>query len=663
MSKDIKIDEDYIGGIVNNELESARSWMESSLSSEQTRNLDYYYGDKFGNEEKGFSQVVSRDVLETVEGIMPELMKIFTSGDQVVEFDPVGPADETQVEIEGRYIDHLFMNRGRGYKVLYNWFKDALLMKNGIVKVGWEAKEQVQFREYADLTQEEYDVLVDGESDEEEYLGTQYEVETSEEREVQGVTLWNCRVKIIRQRGNPDVENIPSEDFRIKERSSCLKNTDFCAQVTSKTKGELIEEGWDEDVLAMTGTRDSAAFDNTGVPGARFQKPVESTIGNDSVDGSEYEQYIQCAEAYIRLYDPKDKRVKLYRCIQIGTKCVDFEEVDRHPFITLSPIMMPHKYSGIAVADLVRDIQEIRSTILRQVLDNLALQNSGRYTAVEGQVNLQDLIDNRIGGIVRQKMPGAVQRLDTPDLSVATVPMLEQLDLQKENRTGVSRMTQGLDESALASHQTAGAVNQVMSAAQGKILLIARNFAETGVKDLFLEMYNQIREHQTTPDLVPISGRYALVNPKEWIERYDLHVTVGIGNGNKDQQLYHLTQISQLMQQIGGSPYGYLITAENTFNMASEFIKNSGYLNPQKFVSNPANVQPPPPPPNPELMIAEAKVKEVEGKNQSIQVDNQSKQMEFGLDTQKFDWEKKVQAAELGLEATQDRPVGIGDGK
>jgi hypothetical protein len=661
-----KIDEDYLGQLVATEVADAESWMQSSLAAEQESNLDYYFGDKFGNEKRGFSQVVTRDVLETVEGIMPELMKLFTSGDQVVEFDSIGPFDEAQVEIEGRYINHLFMNRAPGYKILYDWFKDALLMKNGVIKVGWESKEQVQFRDYEALTEEEYDILEAGESSEEIYLGANYEIDSSESYEIDGQTLYDCRVKITRHRGYPVVENIPSEDFRIKERSVSIASSPFVAQVTQSTVGELVEQGYDEDDLGGAtgwGNEGSTTYSDTGVPNSRFQQPDESSIGTDSVNGTGYDRLVDVIEAYVETYDVEDGKVKLFRVIQVGHKVLEYEETDRKPFISLSPIMMPHKYSGIAVADLVRDIQEIRSTIMRQILDNLALSNSGRYTAVEGMVNLQDAIDNKIGGIVRQKMAGAFQRLDTPDLSNATIPVLDMLELQKEGRTGVSRMTAGLDQSALSSHQTAAAVNQVMTAAQGKILLIARNFAETGVKELFIELYNQIREHQTTPDMVPINGRYAIVNPEEWIERTDVHVTVGIGNGNKDQQLFHLGQISQLMQQIASSRYGYLITEDNVFNLASEFVKNSGYVNPTQFISNPATVEPPPPPPNPELILAEAKAKEVEGSNMSKQAQAQIDQGELLLDQEKFLWEKKVNAAEVAMESEQKRPVGVGTGK
>jgi hypothetical protein len=649
-----KISYEFLAGVINGELGLANGWLNNDLEQEQEEALDLYFGKKFGNEEEGFSQVVTRDVLETVEGIMPDLMKIFASGDEVVQFDPIGPHDEEQVEIEGNYINHIFMNRGKGYSILYNWFKDALLMKNGLIRTGWDSKEQIQFREYEGLTEEEYQILEDGESDEDIYFGTVYEIDSSETYKVDDVTYYDCRVKITRMRGVPDIDPVPSENFFIKERSKDIQSSKFVAVVEYKTKGELIEEGYsEEDIEAAV----ISVYDYENIADSRFSKPNEPTWqGYNSLNGSEYDREVQVAECWVKVFDTEDRKVKKYRCIQLGRTCVEYEEVDRTPIISLSPISVPHKFTGVSIPDLVKDIQEIRSTVFRQMLDNLALQNSGRYTAVEGQVNLQDLIDNKIGGIVRQKMPGAVARLDTPDLSQFTIPVLEQLNVFKEERTGVSRFQQGLDDNALKSHQGTGSVQTMMTAAQNKILLIARNFAETGVKELFVELYNLIREHQTTPDLVPLNGRYALVNPEEWIERYDAHVTVGIGNGNKDQQLFHLTQIGQLLQQIQSGPYGYLIQADNVFKLASEFIKNSGYVNPVEFISNPATVEPPPPPPNPELIEAETNRFEAESKD-TIEKEK------LGLSYQEFDWNKKKDAAEVSIEATQDRPVGIGDGK
>ena len=657
----ITIDEEYLGSIVDRELASARSWMDTELAEEQADNLDYYYGEPFGNERDGYSQVVSRDVLETVEGIMPELMKLFASSDTVVEFDPIGPRDKENVEIEGHYVNHVFMNRYGGYRVLYDWFKDALLMKMGVIKVGWEKTTEVQFRKYDKLTKEELDLLEANESDIIDLVGTTYEVDTVEEIKSEDQTYYCVRIAVTREVGKPVIVPVPSEEFRIKERSTSIQDASFVAHEMTKTVGELIEMGIDEDDIQNA---TPAGTTETQVENARFTQPSEGTDSNLELSThNDYEREVDFTEAYIRLYDPEAERIKLYRVWQIGKECVDFEEVDRIPMISLCPIMMPHKHTGLAVADLVRDIQEIRSSILRGVLDNLAITNAGRYTAVEGQVNLKDLIDFQIGGIVRQKMPNAVGRLDTPQIAPMTFNVLEGLDVQKENRTGVSRMTAGLDQNALSSHQTASAVNQVMTAAQAKILLIARNFAETGVKELFYELYQLVRENQTTADVFFMNGRFAVVNPTEWIDRHDIKVTVGIGNGNKDQQLFHLSQISNIMQQIGGTQYGYLITEENVFNLASEFIKNSGYLNPTQFISHPDTVEPPPPPPNPQLIAAQATMVQAETDKEYKGKQGGKLEADTTLAFEEFKWEKKKDTVEAALEMEQSRPVGLGDGK
>jgi len=343
----------------------------------------------------------------------------------------------------------------------------------------------------------------------------------------------------------------------------------------------------------------------------------------------------------------------------------------------LSPIMMPHKFTGVSIADLVKDIQEIRSKMWRHTLDNLALSNAGRYAAVENQVNLQDLIDNRIGGIVREKVQGAVRQLPVPQLGNATFPFLNELEKEREDRAGVSRMTQGLDAAALTSNTAATAVNQVMTAAQEKIQLIARIFAETGVKELFLQLYRLSRTNNSEVDIVKLRGRFVPVTPYDWKDRFDMTVTVGLGNQNKDQQLMHLNNISTMLRGIGETRFGYLINAEHVHTLATEFIQNAGYKNAARFIGDPRDVQPPEPQPSADMVaaqgeaqkdVADAQLKQVQA--QAQQAEAQMKQAEFQLkleglkfEREKFEWMKKKEAAELGLEAQQKRPVGIGDSK
>ena len=655
-----KITDDAIAQAVRREVDKANSWQDGELADQQADALKLYFGEPFGNEKEGFSQVVTRDVLEAVEGIMPELMKIFTSGDNYVEFDPQGPEDVEAAEQATDYINYIFSRRVDGFSVLYNWMKDALLMKNGIVQVGWTEEERVQFHRFNELDDDELELLED--EDDISIVSKDQDEETG---------LWDVKVSRIDKIGKPFVELVPSEEFRIKERSANIQTAGFTARVRDRTVGEMIEDGFDEEDLeaATVATR----TDDNAVSDARFSTPREES-GDAKATVTDFDKEIEVIEAYIDIFDPKDSRTKLYHVIQVGNKVLSKEEVQTVGFINLSPIMVPHKFTGISIADLVQDIQLIRSELYRNTLDNLALTNAGRYAVIEGQVNLQDLLDNKIGGIVRQKQQGAVQQLPTPQLGQATFPFLQELEKEKEDRVGVSKMTQGLDSNALTSNTAATAVNQVMSAAQQKILLIARVFAETGIKELFLQLHAQAKAHQDKTDVVRLRGKFVDVNPFDWSDRYDMTVTVGIGNGNKDQQLYHLNNITQLLQQIGNTKFGYLINATHVHSLAREHIKNSGYKNPDQFIGDPTEIQEPDPQPTPEMVEAQAakikaeadaqaqkatiglKAQEFELKKGQQQLDAQNQQLEMA----KFEWRKKVEAAELGLESQQGRPVGIG---
>jgi hypothetical protein len=651
------ITDEVLAQLVGQELDSADSWANSDLSDQQSEALDYYYGKPFGDEEDGFSGVVTRDTLKTVEGIMPSLMKVFASGDTFVEFEPTGAEDEEAAQQATDYLNYIFDKRCDGFNVLYTWFKDALLMKNGLVEVSWEEDELCDIENFVGIEDSELVALEEDENLEIVEKGINEE----------DPDLYDVTVRRNHYRGKPVIDNIPSSEFRIKARSKSIKDSDFVARVQEVSIGSLIDAGYNKDDIS---TGHSSNLAKTEVEDARFGDVDETRdYSNDTI--AEY------VKAWIKVFDDSDNKMKLFEVHSVGNVVLEKQEVGSVPVINLSPIMMPHKFTGVSVADLVKDIQEIRSKMWRHTLDNLALSNAGRYAAVENQVNLQDLIDNRIGGIVREKVQGAVRQLPVPQLGQATFPFLNELDKEREDRVGVSRMNQGLDPSALTSNTAATAVNQVMTASQEKIQLIARIFAETGVKELFLQLYRLIRTNNTEVDIVKLRGKFVPVSPYDWKDRFDMAVTVGLGNQNKDQQLMHLNNIATMLRGIGDTQGGYLIKPEHIHALASEFIKNAGYRNPSKFIGDPSQIQPPEPQPSPDMIaaqgesqkdMADAQLKQVQAAAQ--QAEAQMKQTELQLkleamkfEREKFEWMKKKEAAELGLEAQQKRPVGIGDSK
>ena len=654
---DKSITNESLAELVNRELNASDSWANGDLADQQAEALDYYYGQPFGDEEEGFSSVVTRDTLKTVEGIMPSLMKVFASGDTFVEFEPKGADDVAEAQQATDYLNYVFDKRCDGFSVLYTWFKDALLMKNGLVEVSWTQDEICDIQNFTAIEQIELDAL---EQEEEVEL---VHKEVNEE----DPNLYDVTIRRTNNRGRPVVDCIPSSEFRIKARSKSIKDSDFVARVQDVSIGALIDYGFNrEDISEGHG---SSLIKNQ-VEDARFGDVEEpNDFSNDTV--------VEYVKAWIKVFDEEDEKMKLFVVHMVGTAVLEKEEIGEIPVINLSPIMMPHKFTGVSIADLVKDIQEIRSKMWRHTLDNLALSNAGRYAAVENQVNLQDLIDNRIGGIVREKVQGAVRQLPVPQLGNATFPFLNELEKEREDRAGVSRMTQGLDAAALTSNTAATAVNQVMTAAQEKIQLIARIFAETGVKELFLQLYRLSRTNNSEVDIVKLRGRFVPVTPYDWKDRFDMTVTVGLGNQNKDQQLMHLNNISTMLRGIGETRFGYLINAEHVHTLATEFIQNAGYKNSAQFIGDPRDVEAPEPQPSADMVaaqgeaqkdVADAQLKQVQA--QAQQAEAQMKQAEFQLkleglkfEREKFEWMKKKEAAELGLEAQQKRPVGIGDSK
>jgi hypothetical protein len=359
-------------------------------------------------------------------------------------------------------------------------------------------------------------------------------------------------------------------------------------------------------------------------------------------------------ESFIRTDFDGDGIAELRKVCTVGSTILANDEIDNMPFISLTPIQISHKFFGLSVADLVMPLQKIKSVLMRNLLDNMYNQNYGRFAVLEGQANLDDLLTARPGGIVRVKSPNAVTPLATPPLEPFVFNMVQYLDDVRESRAGVSRMSQGMNEDALTSHTTATAVNAVMTASQSRVELIARNFAETGVKDLMCKIYELLVKNMDKKRVIKLRDQWVEVNPRSWADRMDATVSVALGNGNKDQQVAQLTQLTQMAmgQQASGSP---MVTPENLYNLQSSLLKSMGYQNVNDYLTPPQMQQPPPPDPMQEAQL------------QALNVDTAVKQGELEVKKMKVQneinetrMESKFKMAELAIEDKQKRAVKIG---
>ena len=628
------------------EISSALGYKDGKLTEQRSDALDRYYGKKYGNEQEGRSQIVTRDVADVIEWIMPSLMKIFTSGDKVVQFEPQGPEDVEMAKQSTDYVNYVIMRQNPGFSTLYQWFKDALLQKNGIVKHYWDDSSETLREEYNNLTEEEFTaLLLDDNVEVKEHTANGGEDEMSLEPVTHDVV-----VSRTYEDGQVRIEPVPPEEFLINKYAKTIEDARFVGHRVKKTKSELLEQGYPKNKIENIFSNDEADYKAERL--SRFSHEQDNAPEGDIDDG------IWVTECYMRVDFDNDGIAELRKVTKVGDELLDNEAVDSVPFSSLTPIPMPHKFYGLSIYDLISDLQLIKTTLMRNLLDNMYLTNNGRYEVVEGQANLDDLMTSRPGGIVRVRTPGAVNPLGTPQLDQNSFNMLGYLDSIREERTGVSKNSMGLSDGALKSHQTATGVGQVMTAAQQKIELIARIFAETGMKDLANSVYMLVQKYEKPEKLVRLNNKWTTLYPHEWKEKMDCVAQVGLGFGNKDMNLMHLGRLSQTIQMIAQHPAaGMLLKPKNVYNLVAEQIKAMGMKNVDDFITDPGDSQVPQqqgPSPEQQAKQADAQLKaeEIKVKLQKIQQESAIKQQEMQLeaDIAAQDLELKRQEAQVDMQ-------------
>ena len=557
---------------------------DSALSDDRATAIDYYLGEPFGNEVEGRSQVVSMDVQDTIEAALPQLLKVFVSGDRVVQFDPKGPEDQDAAEQETDYINHIVMEKNDGYKVFYVWMKDALLSKNGYVKVYYEQEKEEEEEEYSGLTDGQLALLVQGNNVEvlnhTAYPDPSFPMELNGQAQMmqeagfaapQVPMLHDVKIRVTEYKDEICIKNVAPENMMISVDTSgpSLFDSRFVQHREIMSRAEAAE------MFGLSEKKIDSIFAETNE--AYQLEAIARDIYNEEYDRVVEGDNILVRDTYLRVND------ELMRYVVIGTTIVLKEKADIIPFACITPMIMPHRHIGRSYSDLTMDIQLIKSTLLRGQLDNMYLANNGRY-AISSRVNLDDMLTSRPGGIVRvEGEPGtAIMPLSHPPLPASTFSMVEYMDSMKEKRTGVTAYNQGLDSNSL--NKTATGIAQVMNASQQRLELVARTFAETGVKDLFKLVHRLVRTQYTKPDIVRLRNKWVDVDPREWKNRKDLTISVGLGAGNKDQQLVHLNTIVQMQKE--ALPAG-LTSPDKIYNALAKMTQNAGFKNPEEFWTNP----------------------------------------------------------------------------
>jgi hypothetical protein len=628
--------EEQLQGVISAEIYDAISFIDDDIGGNRALATEYYYGQPFGDEEEGRSQVVSMDVRDTVQGILPSLMRIFFGPERVVEFTPQGPEDVQNAEQATDYVDFIFKRDNPGFKILHSAFKDALVRKAGIIKYWWDESVEVKAESFSMLDEQSMMMLTE-DPDVEISAVREYPVPGTEPmNEAQGIMtpppmMYDVEIKRRIKSGKVKIEALPPEEFLIDRRAKSIDEATFVGHRTMKTVSDLVAMGYDYDEMVEVAGNGND-FDNNDEYIARNPFAVISTSNN----GDPSSKSVLYIEGYLKVDFDGDGIAEMRRICTVGTgnKVMRNEIVDDRQFADFCPDPEPHTFFGMCPADVVMDIQRIKSNVQRGILDSLAQSIHPRTAIVEGQANMEDVLNTEVGAVIRMRAPGMVQPFTTPFVGQAAFPMLDYLDDIKQTRTGISKAAAGLDADALQS-TTKAAVSATVNAAHQHIEMIARIFAETGLRKLFTGILKLVVENQDRARMVRLRNTFVPIDPRSWDSKMDVTVNVGVGEGTIEDRINILNQVAMrqemLIKETGvNNP---VVTIPQYTNTLTKMLQLAGIKDSQNYFNQlPADFQLPPPPEpkaTPEEMLAQVQA-------QSIQADIQKKAAELQLDRERM---------------------------
>lgn len=621
-----EVDLTELSAVIQSEFDDAEDFIDS-LGYERAEATEYYKGTMPEEVVEGHSRFVSTDVRDAVNFMMPSLMRIFFGHNRVCEFVPNGPEDIPVAQQQTEYINHL-IQKNNGYQVIHAALKDALIRKAGYLKAYFADEYEVTTHEYTDLDEQQVMALqMDADNEIMERVDRVEAVqavnpETGETVEEDITVGIDVTVRRSRRKDQIVIEALPPEEVLIARNARDLETASYVAHRSTKTVNELVAMGYDYDeVVDYAGISDELSTDSNRERLSR--NPLEDIGYNDRPD--ELAQNVYYVEHFLRYDMDGDGYAERLRVCTIGTahNVVNVEAWDDLPIVMFSSDPEPHTAIGGCIADYVKPLQLAKSQIMRDTLDSLGHSVFPRYGVVEGQVNMDDVLNTDVGQPIRMRQPGAVQPFTVPFVGQAAFPVIDYLDQLREDRTGVSKASVGLNAESMQS-TTAAAINNTISNAQGRIEVTARNLAETGFKALFRLVNRLAIKHMDRGDVFRLRNEFVPVDPRLWDNDKDLIVNVALAGSSDAEKVAFLTMLSSkqemVMQQMGlDNP---LVTPQQYANTLARIVELSGFKDVDTFM----NTQMPPseafaepeeaPLPDPAMIVAQAEIEKTRADNQ-----------------------------------------------
>lgn len=587
-----ELTEDELLALLERNLDASDPYTESLIGEQREKAHRYYYGEPLGNELKGRSQHVSRDVFDAVESTKALMLDTFTADRRVVEFTP-----QTNQDIEGArqataWTNYLFYRQNNGYKILHDTIHDGLVAKLGLVARWWDSRVTYVEEKFAGLSEAEFIGL----ASQPDVEITELEQETVQEAVVDpmtgilispAVTTISGELKRRIDKSQVRVEQRQPEKLRISARATSIEDADFISYEHEKEIGELLEDGYDPEKVALLDEE--------------LDHYKDSVSGRDSYDEFSEDRmkddhpnraFVTVYESYIRIYDPDVETRCTLKVIHSRRVLLDTEKVESHPFRGWCPFPIPHKAIGLSLADVLLDIQKSQSSLKRSVIDNAFMTNTTRWLANLSLVrNPRDLIDNKVGTVIdvnAMDPASVVQPMNTPAISPAVFTTMELLEQEKEQRSGSSRMSKGLDSDVVSKQNSSDLITRYMNASNRRTMVMARNFAEEFLKPLMFDLYRLSIENDTQARIVQLEGQYVEIDPRQLRDRTEMDVAVALTPDARAAEARTLTMLDQMWTANPQDPtLNGMYQAPQRFALLSRAIDLLGLKGGDKYLLSP----------------------------------------------------------------------------
>lgn len=639
-----KMTDDELRSAVDHEVSESAAWTGSALAGERERNLAYYHGQPMGNEVAGRSQVVSWDVFEVVESALPDLLEPFFAGDNVCEFKPTSMGDEAYCDQATDVINHLIKEKNDGFLVFNTWIKDGLLSKVGIVR-SWQDATPVKKRErYRGLTDMQLAGLVQNPAI------TVLTHDAKEDPSAPGQSLHDVELEVDHGPVGVRIENVEPSSFILSRHAKKMADVTALGELRQYTRSDLVGMGFDRARVEQLSDYQAAHADFAIDPDRMMQ----------AEHGEGANQQLTLFFGFVKVDFDGDGIAEWRRVFMAGNDILENEEVDDHEYSLWSPILLPHRIIGMALADPVISIQETKTSLTRQYLDSLYLANNPRTWAVPTAVNLDDLLSNRIGGVVRMNAPNMAGPLSTTLVANESLQGIELANNMREERIGINRLNQGLDADSL--NKTATGAQIANTRDQKRVLMMLRIFAETGCKDLCKRLLRLTCEYQDKPGTIHLRGEWVEYDPRNWSPDMGVVVNVGLGTGDKSQTIQFLGMMGAYFQQ--AATVG-VVNPNNVYNLGKMLLKAGNIQGGEaKLLTDPASAPPQQPQESPEQVLArmeleletmrqQGKARDAEYKREADAATLAANSQLKLLDLQLKEKEVRIKEIELGLKNTE----------